>query len=105
MSGDYSSSVIFAEGYVMKPGESLISPAQTVVSDGYFEAMQTTLVKGRFFTAGDTAESPNVAIIDERLAAKFWPGQDPIGRRLYSPDSRQIEVPLSRCAPRWRRSP
>jgi predicted permease len=87
MSGDYSSSVIFAEGYVMKPGESLISPAQTVVSDGYFEAMQTTLVKGRFFAPGDTADAPKVAIIDERLAAKFWPGQDPIGRRLYSPDS------------------
>ena len=87
MGGDYSSSVIFAEGYVMKPGESLISPAQTVVSDGYFEAMQTTLVKGRFFTAGDTAASTKVAIVDGRLAAKFWPGQDPIGRRLYSPDS------------------
>jgi len=87
MSGDYSSSVIFAEGYVMKPGESLISPSQTEVSDGYFEAMKTTLVKGRFFTPGDTADAPKVAIIDERLAAKFWPGQDPIGRRLYQPDS------------------
>lgn len=87
MGGDYNSSVIFAEGYVMKPGESLISPAQTVVSDGYFEAMQTTLVKGRFFTPGDTAASAKVAIIDERLAAKFWPGQDPVGRRLYLPES------------------
>jgi predicted permease len=87
MSGDYSSSVIFAEGYVMKPGESLISPSQAVVSDGYFEAMKTTLVKGRLFTGGDTAESTRVAIIDERLAAKFWPGQDPIGRRLYQPES------------------
>jgi predicted permease len=87
MSGDYDSSVILAEGYVMKPGESLISPAQTIVSDGYFEAMKTSLVKGRFFTPGDTSASTRVAIVDERLAAKFWPGQDPIGRRLYSPDS------------------
>lgn len=86
MSGDSSASAIFAEGYVMKPGESLIAPSRAVVSDGYFEAMKTTLVKGRFFTPGDTAASPRVAIIDERLAAKFWPGQDPIGRRLYRPD-------------------
>lgn len=84
---DYNSSVILAEGYVMKPGESLISPNQTVVSDGYFEAMKIPLVKGRFFSAGDTGSSPLVAMVDERLAAKFWPGQDPIGRRLYLPES------------------
>lgn len=86
---DYSSSVILAEGYVMKPGESLISPSQTVVTDGYFETMKIPLVKGRFFTTGDTAASTPVALVDERLAAKFWPGQDPIGRRLYSPESAQ----------------
>ncbi len=86
---DYSSSVILAEGYVMKEGESLISPSQTVVTDGYFETMKVPLVKGRYFSAGDTPDSTQVAIIDERLAAKFWPGQDPLGRRLYSPDSPQ----------------
>jgi len=85
--GDYNSSVIFAEGYVMKPGESMISPSQTVVSDGYFEAMKVPLVKGRYFTASDSPTSTLVAMIDERLAAKFWPGQDPIGRRLYLPES------------------
>lgn len=84
---DYSSSVILAEGYVMKPGESLISPSQTVVSDGYFETMKVGLVTGRYFTAGDTQASTLVTIVDERLAAKFWPGQDPLGRRLYLPQS------------------
>jgi predicted permease len=87
MSGDFSSSVIFAEGYVMKPGESLLSPAQTSVSHGYFEAMGTPLVKGRLFTSADTMESPLVIIVDEQLAEKFWPGQDPIGRRMYPPAS------------------
>jgi len=85
MTGNYSSSVIFAEGYVMQPGESLLSPAQTSVSDGYFEAMQTPLVRGRYFTASDTRDSTSVIIVDETLAAKFWPGQDPIGRRMYPP--------------------
>jgi predicted permease len=84
---DYNSSVILAEGYVMKPGESLISPSQTVATDGYFETMQIPLVRGRFFTAGDTATSTPVVIVDERLAAKFWPDQDPIGRRMFLPDS------------------
>jgi ABC-type antimicrobial peptide transport system permease subunit len=42
-------------------------------------------VKGRYFDARDTKDAPQVAIIDERLAKKFWPDRDPIGRRLYRP--------------------
>ncbi|HTI37647.1 MAG TPA: ABC transporter permease, partial [Vicinamibacterales bacterium] len=48
---DHSDSVIMAEGYVMKPGESLISPFQTDVTPGYFEAMRIPLKAGRLFTA------------------------------------------------------
>jgi predicted permease len=83
--GSQNSSVILAEGYVMKPGESLIAPFSVVTSEGYFEAMRITLVRGRTFDARDTAEANPVAVIDERLARKFWPDQDPIGRRLYGP--------------------
>jgi putative ABC transport system permease protein len=85
--GDFSSSVILAEGYQMKPGESLISPTQTIVSDGYFETMKIPLVRGRSFKASDTATSPRVVIVDERLARKFWPDRDPIGRRMYLPEN------------------
>jgi predicted permease len=85
--GDRSSSVILAEGYVMKEGESLISPLQTTVSEGYFEAMGIPVVRGRSFDRRDTPESPKTIIVDERLAAKFWPGQDPIGRRMYQPEN------------------
>jgi predicted permease len=85
-SDDHSDSVIFAEGYVMKPGESLISPRQINVTPGYFEAMNVSLVRGRFFTEHDDDKAPGVVIIDERLAHRFWPGQDPIGKRMYQPE-------------------
>jgi predicted permease len=85
--GDFSSSVILAEGYQMKPGESLISPMQSIASDGYFETMKIPLARGRYFTAADTATSPRVVIVDERLARKFWPDRDPIGRRMYLPEN------------------
>lgn len=83
--GNHSDSVIFAEGYQMSPGESVISPAAVDITPGYFEAMSARLVSGRFFTDADRAGGLRVAMVDDKLARKFWPGQDPVGRRLYQP--------------------
>ncbi len=78
--------VILAEGYVMKPGESLLAPMSVTVTSGYFESMHIPVVRGRVFDARDTASAPATVILDERLARKFWPEQDAIGHRLYHPD-------------------
>jgi predicted permease len=87
--GSYSDSVILAEGYVMAPGESLIAPYNVAVSPGYFEAMAIPLKRGRLFAESDNERAPRVMIVDERLAKRFWGDRDPIGRRLWSPDSAQ----------------
>ncbi len=84
-SGNYSDSVILAEGYQMSPGESLISPSQVTASEGYFEAMGAKLVSGRFFTPDDAVGRPRVLIIDETLARRFWPKGDALGKRMYMP--------------------
>jgi predicted permease len=85
--GDFSDSVILAEGYQMAPGESLISPFRVVVTPGYLEALTVPLRAGRLFTESDTENAPLVALVDERLARKFWKGASPIGRRIYMPGS------------------
>jgi predicted permease len=83
--GNHSDSVILAEGYRWQPGESLISPNAVDVSPGYFEAMRAKLVGGRFFDDRDGPSAPLVIMVDEKLAHRFWPNQDPVGRRMYRP--------------------
>src|SRR5262249_30856930 len=83
---NHSDSVILAEGYQMQPGESVISPSQVDVSPGYFESIHARLVRGRFFDDRDGPKTPRTVIVDEKLARRFWPNQDPIGRRLYLPE-------------------
>jgi len=83
--GNRSDSVVLAEGYIMKPGESLISPEQVTVTPGYFEAMHIALTAGRPFDARDGDSAPGAIIVDERLARHFWLGTSPIGRRVRQP--------------------
>ena len=85
-SWDSSSSVIVAEGYTPAPGESVLSPSQLYVTPGYLEALRVQLKRGRFFTDADGTGTTRAIIVDERLAAKFWPGADPIGKRMYLPE-------------------
>jgi putative ABC transport system permease protein len=84
-SWDDSSSVIIPEGYTPSPGESVVSPNQLYVTPGYLEALHVKLRRGRYFTDSDSADGARAVIVDERLAAKFWPNADPIGRRMYMP--------------------
>jgi putative ABC transport system permease protein len=95
--GNYSSSVILAEESEPTPGESVVAPHMITASDGYLEAMHIPLVRGRYFDSRDAGDASLVVIVDERLARRFWPGRDAIGRRLSRPsDPRGILDLLAR---------
>jgi predicted permease len=55
------------------------------VEPDYLTVMEIPLKRGRFFTAQDNELSPRVTVIDEDLAEKYFPGEDPIGRSIYDP--------------------
>ena len=52
------------------------------VSADFFRTLGTPLLRGRFFSIGDRPEAPRVAIINDALVRRSWPGQDPVGRRF-----------------------
>jgi predicted permease len=54
------------------------------VEPGYLKAMQIPLLRGRFIAATDDEHSPPVVVIDENFARQYFPGQDPIGRRIHT---------------------
>jgi putative ABC transport system permease protein len=57
-----------------------------VVDGDYFEAMGIPLLRGRYLTAQDDEQSPKVIVVNEALAERCWPDEDPIGRHLLSLD-------------------
>jgi predicted permease len=69
-------------------GRPMASPNENPNGDfqfatpGYFAAMGTTLVRGRFLTADDREDTTAVVIINDTMAARYWPGQDAVGRRF-----------------------
>ena len=56
------------------------------ISPGYFPALGVRLLRGRDFNPGDTAKSEPVVIINDELARHYWPGQDPVGKRVSRSD-------------------
>jgi putative ABC transport system permease protein len=66
----------------------------TVVSDGYFAAMGMTLLRGRDFTIRDDADAPPVLIVSESFARRYWPGAEPLGKRIrfMGNDTTLVEV-------------
>jgi putative ABC transport system permease protein len=53
-----------------------------IITPGYFQTMSIPILKGRSFTGQDRENTPNVIIVNEVLASRFWPNQDAIGKRL-----------------------
>lgn len=80
-----SDSVAFPEGWTPAPGQSFVSPYQIRVASGYFESMGIPAVAGRTFDGSEVEGSEPVVIVDERLAERFWPGRDAVGRYLLQP--------------------
>jgi predicted permease len=71
----------YPEGYVPHPHESL-QVYHAEVGPRYFESLHIPILEGREFTPDDDEKAPRVMIVDQTAARRYWPGQDPLGKKL-----------------------
>ena len=69
-------------GVLLQQKERIGNADFCVATDGYFQALEIPLIRGRIFDQRDSADSPHVAVISESLARDRWPHQDPIGHTI-----------------------
>ena len=82
---------IHVEGYTPPQGQELQVDQRTASID-YFRAMKIPLVAGRFFSDGDRMDTPQVVIIDENFAKRFWPHNDAIGKHVWFDPKKPITI-------------
>jgi len=80
------------EGRLPEPGREPATDYR-VATPGYFRTVGIPLVQGRLFTRSDDGAAPKVALINEELSERYFPGEDPIGRRLRIGDVRSDDSP------------
>lgn len=71
------------DGYVDPHGPSQARGAHSEVSGDFFQAMGIPLLRGRYFTDADNANSELVVIVNREFAKHYWPNQNPIGKRMH----------------------
>jgi putative ABC transport system permease protein len=82
-SGYNGNSEFVAEGYVPPAGAGMNLASWITIDGDYLQTMQIPLLAGRFFTPADNADAQPVIIVNRKLAEHFWPGSDPLGRRIH----------------------
>jgi predicted permease len=82
LSGSVSSGFFGIEGRPVPTGEQARHADMRFVSNEYLQMMGIPLRKGRYFSDHDRPESLNVVIVDDTLARRYWPDEDPVGKRV-----------------------
>ena len=73
---------IEVDGFAQKPNAPELQSDQRSATPDYFKTLRIPLMQGRYFDARDNATAPPVAIIDDKMAKRFWPYGSAIGKRI-----------------------
>jgi hypothetical protein len=73
-----------AENHPRDARQGALLATGRVVSQGYFDVLGLHLVRGRLLNAQDASGASHAAVVNERMAERLWPEQDPIGKHLLN---------------------
>jgi putative ABC transport system permease protein len=94
-SGSSASRAIEIDGHPAADPKNLPSVEYRVITPDFFDVLRVPLLKGRAFNTADRDTTAPVGIVSESMAAKYWPGEDPIGRRVKVRDTWVTVVGIS----------
>lgn len=86
LSGRDNNYIFDAEGHPRDAREGALMATGRTVSSGYFDVLGLHLVHGRLLTEADASGASRAIVVNERLAQRYWPNQDPIGKHLLDVD-------------------
>ncbi len=92
LTSETQSNQIVPEGYAFPDGTDSAAVLTSRVDEQYFKTLAVPIVEGRAFRSTDDSHSPPVAIVNETLAAQFWSGQSPVGKRLRLDGGPWVEI-------------
>jgi putative ABC transport system permease protein len=81
--GSRNTATLTIEGHELDATSRVPAVQTNIASAGYFELIGVRLLRGRTFTEQDTDRAPLVAIVTDAMARRYWPGEDPTGRRVH----------------------
>jgi putative ABC transport system permease protein len=95
LSGDVWNLGYRIEGRPEPPPGQRLAAVYRIVQPGYFGTIGLPLIGGRDFSDADGASAPPVAIINKAMADRRWPGESPVGRRLFLPGMSDVQSPIT----------
>jgi predicted permease len=82
------------DGFAMPRERESFFSMTDIVDEGFFETMGIPILRGRAFQRTDTADSPRVAVVNEHFARHYWPGSEPIGKRIRLESAAGVSVEI-----------
>ena len=80
--GDFDRVAFVPEAFQLPRDRRSLTSTMDTVDEGFFETMGVPILRGRGFRASDTAAAPRVAVVNEQFGVHYWPGADPVGKRI-----------------------
>ena len=90
LSGRNDNYVYDAEGHPRNARQGALLATGRTVSPGYFDVLGLRLVRGRLLTAEDASGASHAVVVNERMAQRLWPNQDPVGKHLLDVDDAPV---------------